>query len=199
MLITRNETLINAQVYTSAATVNFSMNDFDQGSVHLVCVDATPAVKTFTDTDVTVLANTVTIAAHGFFTGLKVVTTTSGAAPGGLAAGTWYIIVVNSSTIKFADSLAKALANNAADITTAGGVGDTQTITPAALGTCAIDLYGSNTDTDFVTLSVGTGNFTAGTLKLLPIVDKFYKNLQLVMTVPAGALKVTATVYGKQY
>lgn len=199
MLITRNDVLIDQVTYTSGSTVNFSMDNFDQGSVEVVCVDATPGVKTFTDTDVIVLANTVTIAAHGYTTGLKVVTTTSGAAPAGLAPGTWYIIVVNSSTIKFADSLVKALAGNAADITTAGGVGDTQTITPAALGTCAIDLYASNDGTNFVTLSVGTGNFTAGTVKLLPILDKFYKYLQLALTVPAGALKVTATVYGKQY
>jgi hypothetical protein len=199
MLITRNDVLIDQVTYTSGSTVNFNMDNFDQGSVEVVCVDATPGVKTFTDTDVIVLANTVTIAAHGYTTGLKVVTTTSGAAPAGLAPGTWYIIVVNSSTIKFADSLVKALAGNAADITTAGGVGDTQTITPAALGTCAIDLYASNDGTNFVTLSVGTGNFTAGTVKLLPILDKFYKYLQLALTVPAGALKVTATVYGKQY
>jgi len=199
MLVTRNDILINAETFTSADTVEFDMDDFDQGSIQLVCVDATPAVKTFTDTDVTVLANTVTIADHGFLTGLKVVTTTSGAAPGGLAAGTWYIVKIDKDTIKFADSLVKALAGNVADITTAGGVGDTQTITPAVLGTCAIDLYASNDGTNYVTLSVGSGNFTAGVVKLLPILDKFYKFLQLVITVPAGALTVTATVYGKQY
>lgn len=199
MLVTRNDILINAETFTSADTVEFDMDDFDQGSVQVVCVDATPGVKTFTDTDIVVLANTVTIADHGYLTGLKVVTTTSGAAPAGLAPGTWYIVKIDKDTIKFADSLAKALAGNVADITTAGGVGDTQTITPAVLGTCAIDLYGSNDGTNYVTLSVGTGNFTASTIKLLPILDKFYKYLQLVMTVPAGALTVTATVYGKQY
>jgi len=199
MLITRNDILINAETFTYNDTVEFDMDDFDQGSVQLVCVDATPAAKEFTDTDVTVLANTVTIAAHGFLTGLKVVTTTSGAAPGGLSAGTYYIIKVDAATIKFATSAANAFAGTAVDITTAGGVGDTQTITPAALGTCAIDLYASNDGTNYVTLSVGSGNFTAGTVKLLPILDKFYKNLQLVLTVPAGALTVTARVYGKQY
>jgi hypothetical protein len=199
MLINRNDVLINAETFTYNDTVEFDMDDFDQGSVQLVCVDATPAVQTFTDTDVTVLANTVTIADHGFLTGLKVVTTTSGAAPGGLDAGTYYIIKVDAATIKFATSAANAFAGTAVDITTAGGVGDTQTITPAALGTCAIDLYASNDGTNYVTLSVGSGNFTAGTVKLLPILDKFYKYLQLVLTVPAGALTVTARVYGKQY
>jgi hypothetical protein len=199
MLVARNDKVINGETFTYNDTVEFNMDDFDQGSVQLVCVDATPGVKTFTDTDVTVLANTVTIAAHGFLTGLKVVTTTSGAAPGGLSAGTYYIIKVDAATIKFATSAANAFAGTAVDITTAGGVGDTQTITPAALGTCAIDLYASNDGTNYVTLSVGSGNFTAGTVKLLPILDKFYKYLQLVLTVPAGALTVTATVYGKSY
>jgi hypothetical protein len=199
MLVARNDKVINGETYTYNDTVEFTMDDFDQGSVQLVCVDATPGVKTFTDTDVTVLANTVTIAAHGFFTGLKVVTTTSGAAPGGLSAGTYYIIKVDAATIKFATSAANAFAGTPVDITTAGGVGDTQTITPAALGTCAIDLYASNDGTNYVTLSVGSGNFTAGNVKLLPILDKFYKYLQLVLTVPAGALTVTATVYGKSY
>lgn len=199
MLVARNDKVIDAVTYTSAATVEFDMDDFDQGSVQVVATDVTPGVKTFTDTDVVVLANTVTIADHGYLTGLKVVTTTSGAAPAGLAPGTWYIVKIDKDTIKFADSLVKALAGNVADITTAGGVGDTQTITPAVLGTCAVDLYASNDGTNYVTLSVGTGNFTASTIKLLPILDKFYKYLQLVMTVPAGALTVTATVYGKQY
>jgi hypothetical protein len=199
MLITRNDKVIDGVTYTSATTVEFNMDIIDQGSIQIVATDVTPGVKTFTDTAVVVLANTVTIAAHGYQTGLKVVTSTSGAAPGGLTAGTYYIIKVDAATIKFATSLAFALAGTAVDITTAGGVGDTQTITPAALGTCAVDLYASNDGTNYVTLSVGSGNFTANKVALLPILDKFYKYLQLVMTVPAGAVKITATVYGKQY
>jgi len=199
MLVTRNDKVIDGVTYTSATTVEFNMDIIDQGSIQIVATDVTPGVKTFTDTAVVVLANTVTIAAHGYQTGLKVVTSTSGAAPGGLTAGTYYIIKVDAATIKFATSLAFALAGTAVDITTAGGVGDTQTITPAALGTCAVDLYASNDGTNYVTLSVGSGNFTANKVALLPILDKFYKYLQLVMTVPAGAVKITATVYGKQY
>lgn len=199
MIVNLNKVEIDQVTYTYNDTYELSSNDFDQGSVQVVCTDVTPGVETFTDTDVVVLANTVTIAAHGYNTGLKVVTTTSGAAPGGLAADTYYIVKIDANTIKFATSAANAFAGTVVDITTAGGVGDTQTITPAALGTCAIDLYASNDGTNFVTLSVGTGNFTATTVKLLPILDKFYKYLQLVITVPAGALKVTATLFGKKY
>ena len=199
MLITRNDVLINAETFTYNDTYEFNMNDFDQGSIQLVCVDATPAEKTFTDTDVDADDNTVTIADHGYLTGVKVVTTTSGAAPGGLTTGTYYIVKIDKDTIKFATSAANAFAGTVVNITSGGGVGDTQTITPAVLGTCAIDLYASNDGTNYVTLSVGSGNFTAGVVKLLPILDKFYKYLQLVLTIPAGALTVTATLYGKQY
>jgi hypothetical protein len=199
MLVTRNDNVIDGVTYPYANTVAFSMDDFDQGSAQIVAVDVTPATKTFTDADVVVLANTVTIVDHLLLTGLKVDTTTSGDAPGGLTVGAYFIIRVDKDTIKFATSLAYALAGTAVDITTAGGVGDTQTITPTAMGTCAVDIYGSNNGVNYVTLSVGTGNFTAGTVKLLPILDKFYKYLQFVMTIGAGAVKITATVYGKQY
>lgn len=199
MIVSRNDNVIDQVTYTYNSTVSFEADDIDQGSVQVVCTDVTPGVKTFTDTDVSAANNTVTIASHGYETGLKVVTTTSGTAPGNLGAGTYYIVKVDANTIKFATSAANAFAGTVVDISNAGGVGDTQTITPAALGTCAIDLYASNDGVNFVTLSVGTGDFTAGTVKLLPILDKFYRHLQLVLTVPAGALKVTATVFGKQY
>ena len=199
MLVTKNDKILDAAVKTYTDTVSISMDDFDQGSIQVSGTDATPSAKTFTDTDVNVTANTVTIAAHGFTTGLKVVTTTSGAAPGGLNAGTYYLIVVSSSVIKFATSLANAKAGTAVDITTAGGVGDTQTITPSALGTCTFDLYASNDGTNYVALSVGSGNITSGTNYLLPILDKFYKYVRLSYTIPAGALTINATLYGKQY
>jgi hypothetical protein len=199
MLVTKNDKILDAVVKTYTDTLAISMDSFDQGSIQIVGTDSTPAAKTFTDTDVNVTDNTVTKAGHGFTTGLKVVTTTSGAAPGGLTAGTYYLIIVDSSTIKFATSLANAKAGTAVDITTTGGVGDTQTITPSALGTCTFDLYGSNNGTNYVTLSVGSGTISSGTHYLLPILDKFYKYLVLSWTIPSGALTINATLYGKQY
>ena len=199
MIVTKNDKILDAVVKTYTDTISVSMDDFDQGSIHVSGTDATPGVKTFPDTDVNATANTVTIAAHGFFTGLKVVTTTSGTAPGNLTAGTYYLIVVSSSVIKFATSLANAKAGTAVDISNAGGVGDTQTITPSALGTCTFDLYASNDGTNYVALSVGSGSIVSGTNYLLPILDKFYKYIRLSYTIPAGALTVNATLYGKQY
>ena len=48
-------------------------------------------------------------------------------------------------------------------------------------------------------LGVGSGNIVSGTNYLLPILDKFYKYIRLSYTIPAGALTVNATLYGKQY
>lgn len=198
MKVTKNDTVINA-TYAYDTYVDLYMDEFDQGSVQFVGTDVTPGVKTFTDTDVIVLANTVTIAAHGYTTGLKVVTTTSGAAPGGLGAGTYYIVVVDASTIKFATSAANAMAGTVVDITTAGGVGDTQTITPAAIGTCNFRILGSNDGTNYVDTGIVTGNLTAGTYYQSFIVDKYCKSLRFKFTIPAGALACVAKVYGKQY
>ncbi len=198
MKVTKNDSAINA-TYAYDTYADLFMDEFDQGSVQYVGTDATPGAQTFTDTDVGVTANTVTIAAHGFITGLKVVTTTSGTAPGGLSAGTYYIIKVDASTIKFASSAVNAMAGSPIDITTVGGVGDTQTITPAALGTCTFRIYGSNDGTNYVDTGLATGNLTSGTHSIALLVDKYYKSLRLKFVIPAGALTCLAKVYGKQY
>jgi len=71
-----------------------------------------------------------TVTAHGLITGAKVALTTTGTLPAGLVA-TMYVIVVDASTLKFATSLANALAGTAEDITDDGS--GTHTVTPAAL------------------------------------------------------------------
>ncbi len=93
---------------------------------------ATPAVKTFVDADVTVGTDLITIASHGFATGLRVAATTDGTLPAGLSATNYWIIKVSSSTFKLASSAANALAGTAVDITAAAG-GGTHTLTPASI------------------------------------------------------------------
>lgn len=198
MEVVRNDKVIDAQTYAYSTTLDIDMTLVDQGSVQIVYADATPAVKTFTDTDVDADANTVTIAAHGFMTGVKVVTTTSGAAPGGLTAGTYYIIKISSSVIKFASSLANAKSGTAVNITTAGGVGDTQTITPASQGGVVFTIYGSNDGSNFSTLSLTTNNTGSGNA-LHPLVDKFYKYIRLEQAITAGAITLTAILHGRRY
>ena len=90
--------------------------------------DIATADKTFVDGNVNTATDTISISAHGFFTGLSCTLTTTGTLPGGLAlATTYYIIKTGSGTIRFASSLANALAGTATDITSAAG-GGTHTV-----------------------------------------------------------------------
>ncbi len=74
-------------------------------------------------------ANTISITAHGQVLGSKVQATTSSALPTGLLTSTdYFVIVVSSSLIRLASSLANAVAGTAITLTTSG-VG-TQTLTP---------------------------------------------------------------------
>lgn len=71
---------------------------------------------------VTVASNEITVTASPeFITGRSVVLSTSGGAPGGLTAGnTYYIVVVNATTIKLASSLSNAINGTTITITTQG-------------------------------------------------------------------------------
>jgi hypothetical protein len=71
--------------------------------------------------------DTLTINAHGLFTGQSLTVSTSSALPSPLlAATTYYVYVVDANTIKLATTLANALAGTAIDLTTTGT--GTQTI-----------------------------------------------------------------------
>ncbi|REK56943.1 MAG: hypothetical protein DWQ49_09555 [Bacteroidetes bacterium] len=87
------------------------------------------ADQTFVDGDVTVGTDNVNITAHGFLVGDHVQLTNSGGAlPAGLATATdYYIIRVDADNIKFANSVANAIAGTAVDITAAAG-GGTHTV-----------------------------------------------------------------------
>lgn len=79
---------------------------------------------TFLDADVTVAADTITEAGHGLRTGDTATLTTTGVLPTGLSADTaYYVIYVNSSTIKLATTRANAAAGTAINITAAAGEG----------------------------------------------------------------------------
>ena len=100
--------------------------------------DIAIADKTFTDGNVNTGTDTITISSHGFFTGLSCTLTTTGTLPAGLAlATTYYIIKITSGTIRFASSLANALAGTAIDITSASG-GGTHTVDVAGSSVPAI-------------------------------------------------------------
>lgn len=86
------------------------------------------------DTAVDVTANTITFTAHGLYTGRAVALSIGGGSlPAGLSATTYYVVVVDANTIKFATSLANAEAGTVVDITDYGTASNTMTITPSAV------------------------------------------------------------------
>ena len=126
---------VNAQADNCAAALTLTAIDTKSASVvgcTLNVTVATPAVKTFVDANVTVGTDLITIAAHGFATGLKVAATTGGTLPAGLSATDYWIIKISASTFKLASSAANALAGTVVDITAAAG-GGTHTLTPASI------------------------------------------------------------------
>lgn len=92
--------------------------------------------QTFTDSDVDITNDRITINNHGYNTGDVVgLTNSGGALPGGTAADTaYYIIQVDASTVSLATSRANAFAGTVVTITTAAG-GGTHTATENAIGT----------------------------------------------------------------
>jgi hypothetical protein len=85
-------------------------------------------------TAVNVTNNTITFASHGLFTGRAIaLSINSGSLPAGLSAATYYAIVVDANTIKFASSVANAEAGTAIDITDYGDEAKTMTVTPSAI------------------------------------------------------------------
>ena len=86
------------------------------------------ADDTFVDGDVTTGTDNVTLTAHKFVTLDKIRLTTTGVLPAPLATGTdYYIIKVDANTVRFASSVANAIAGTQIDITSAAG-GGTHTV-----------------------------------------------------------------------
>ncbi|HEV3085266.1 MAG TPA: hypothetical protein VGY66_36260, partial [Gemmataceae bacterium] len=88
----------------------------------------------FNPANVTLTGNAISFAnPHGFSSGQEVLYHSGGSAIGGLTNGqTYYVIVVNSTTIKLASTHADALAGTARSLTSTGGSG--QSFTPLDAG-----------------------------------------------------------------
>jgi hypothetical protein len=154
-----------------------------------------PVAKTFPcKANVDVTANTITITAHGFVTGLKIPLTGTNL-PGGLSATNYWAIVVDANTIKVATSLANAVAGTAVDITTQGTSVDATLTRRPALGSSTFACYGSNDNVNFVALTSMTVTITAAGTSLFRLGAPDYRYLQLRFTAPvAGALTISAIV-----
>lgn len=160
------------------AAVPHNADDSDVGSITVAqtVVGVASAVG--------VTPNTVTFTAHGWNTGRAVALTIGGGTlPGGLSATTYYVIVVDANTVKFATSLANAEAGTAVDITDQGTAGQTMTLTPAVP-------YGSGV----FAVEMSTANPDAALQSATPELELAFYNATGALVQPANGTKVYAEI-----
>src|ERR1700754_2492449 len=114
--VIKNEKILDVTNSTTAQSAVLKLTEADTVAYQLHYTDTTPGAQNFIAANVTPAADTITITAHGFFTGLKVALTGTNL-PGGLSATNYWVIVVDANTIKLASSLANANAGTPVDIT----------------------------------------------------------------------------------
>ena len=197
MVITKNDTLITAVEYAADTNLTLPYDDIDQGSLQIVYAPITAGVKTFKDTTTAPATDSITVASHGYATGLKVALTTAGTLPAGLSATNYWMIVVNANTLKFATSMANALAGTAVDITDAGGTGN-NTLTPAALGAVVFTVQVSNDGSNWFSTAL-TKTYSGAANYFFALTDIYAKYLRLNTTIAAGQIALTAKLFGKKF
>lgn len=168
-----------------------------RGSIHGTVTVAASTADTFADADVSVANDTITLTAHGWYTGRKVAATTTGTLPAGLSATNYYIIRVDANTVKLASSEANAQAGTAVDITGAAG-GGTHTLTPASLAGCTVTLQASNdeTRTNWADVSGSAQSITATGDFIYEYAQGFgAMSYRLKFALTAGQLAIAARSY----
>ena len=198
MFITSNSTLLAATNFAALTDLTIPMSNIDLGSLQIVYAAKSMSTKTFTDTNVNTTTDVVTVTAHGYSTGLKVALTTSGTLPIGLSATNYYMIVVDANKLKFATSATNALAGTAVDITAVGGIGDTQTLTPASLGAVIFTIQVSNDGTNWFSTSL-TKTYASDGTHCFDLTTLYYKYYRLETTIAAGCMQLSAILFGKNY
>lgn len=184
-----------SNLVTTDTSVEFSLKGAESVSVQVVSDVNTPSAETFAAADVDVTENTATITAHGLLTGLKGQLTTDDTLPDGLSLLTdYFIIVVDADTVKFATSLANALAGTPVDILDQG-VG-THTFTPTALAGGAAKLQKSNDKVNWHDEGSAT-NITADGSVFLEKDRPTSEWGRLHLTLTAGSLSAAAHVLVK--
>lgn len=162
-----------------------SKNPVSAVSVQVIYFDTTPVHKTFVAANVTITpTNTITITAHGFFTGLKVALTGTNL-PTGLSATNYWVIVVNANTIKLATSLGNANNGVAVTISGAGTTADAD-LTPAVLSQ-SVKLQCSNDGINFADIGGATVTITASGNTMFDCGSPSYKILRIVNTATSGS------------
>lgn len=147
----------------------------------------TPIAKTFAAADVDVSGDFITLAAHGYPTGLKVQISNPGTLPVGISAATdYFVISLSTNTFALATSLALALAGTKLPIT-GQGVG-TNTITPTALAGASVKLQKTN-DVNVTPSDEGSAtNITVDAVVWLEKVNPSSKYMRVAYTLTAGSM-----------
>lgn len=124
-------TLVCTQALNGVVTADVPHNADDTGAGSITAIVSTAG----TASKVSISADTISITAHGYLVGTPGQLTTTGTLPAGLSTSTtYYVIVVDANTIKFATSLANANAGTAINLTSQGSSGAVNTFTPTTFG-----------------------------------------------------------------
>lgn len=183
-------TQLTGNINTTAYGAAISLDGAQMFSAQVNADVNTPAAKTFAAAAVNTTDDTATITAHGFTTGLKGQVANPGTLPTGLVALTdYFIIAVDANTVKFASSLANALAGTQLDLTAQGS--GTNTFTPTAIAGGNVKLQKSNDGTNWSDEGAAT-NITADGLVWLEKVDPTSLYMRLAFTLTAGQLSASS-------
>lgn len=190
--VLNNSDVLSLTASTGAQSTVINISQADTVAYQLNYSDATPGAKTFVAANVSINpANTITITAHGFFTGLKVALTGTNL-PTGLSATNYWVIVVDANTISLATSLANAQAGTAVHITGAGTTSDAA-LTPATISQ-VVKLQQSNDGVTYFDVSGLTVTITGAgnTLWLVTSPPTFWH--KIVVTPTSGALTLDVVI-----
>lgn len=175
----------------SSSTV-YDIRNFDSVCYQVVYTDATPTAKTFVAANVTINpANTITITAHGFNTGLKVALSGTNL-PTGLSATNYWIIVIDANTVSVASSLVNAVAGTAVHITGAGTTSDAA-LTPASLSVVFKLQQGNVLGGTYYDVSGDTVTITGSGSTFWAIASPPAAYHNFLLTPTTGAVNITVT------
>lgn len=142
------------------------------------------------DSAVNISDDQITLASHGFVTGLKGQLTSTGTLPAGLSTSTdYFVIVVDSNTISLASSLQNALSGTAIDITDEGTDGATHTFTPTSLSNASVTPQKSNDRSNWTDIAAAT-DITGDGSSWFEYSDPGYKYLRLKFELDSGQLDI---------
>lgn len=139
-----SQTLTNVVTTTYTSTISV-IGSYTYAAQCAVDVN-TPTNKTFASTAVDVDTEVITVAAHGYTTGLKVQISNPGTLPTGISPTTDYFVInLTTNTLQLASSLANALAGTPINISAQGS--GTNTVEVTALAGANVKLQKSNDGT----------------------------------------------------